>query len=516
MVKLVIAGFNACLGSAFVGLSDALALARRAIMKSTGEEPFNVATASADGRPIVDGHGRRMEVETSFEDITLCDAIIVPPLDADEPPSPQAAAAFASAAAWMRRHHSRGALVCGTGAGVFLLGEAGLLDGRRCAVSWRLRDELKRRYPRSEPAPNAALVEDRRVVTAGAPLAWIDVALHVIRLLCGPDAARIAADATVLESTPTPGVSYAPSGYLAGANPFLLEAERVVRQAGDAPLSAQDLARALSTSERTLHRRLKQACGESPKGFIDRVRVDIARTLLETSTKSVKELAAGAGFVDEASFRRTFRRFVGMAPGAYRVLQRARNQPKAHMFAVQKDAELIPEILTRILDSCVNGVTLSDPDQEDYPIVYANREFERITGYNREEVIGKNCRFLQDDDRDQEGRSKIREAMKKQEHAEVTLRNYRKDGTLFHNKLSITPLFDNHGRLIYFLGVQYDVTQQVRAEQEIGELKAKLSALSRDDSARPELLTRPNNSAARATQNVGAHVVGKPAGLGSA
>jgi PAS domain S-box-containing protein len=480
MVKIIIAGLNACLGSAVIGLSDAFGMACRAIARSTGVEPFVVTLASADGRAIVDGRGRSIEVETSFEDVAICDAIIVPPLDPDDPPAPCLLASSTALASWMRRHYSRGALVCASGAGVFLLGGAGLLDGRRCAVGWRVRDELKRLFPRAEPTTGSSLVDDRRIVTASAPLAWIDVALHVIQLLCGPEAARLAADATVHEGAAPAGGPHAANAHLAGAN-FLVEAERVVREAGDAPLSAQDLARALSTSERTLHRRLKQACGESPKSFIDRVRVDIARTLLETSSKSVKELAGGAGFIDEASFRRTFRRFVGMAPGAYRILQRARNHHKAHMFAVQKDSELIPEILTHILDSCVNGVTLTDPDLEDSPIVYANREFERITGYARDEVVGKNCRLLQGDDRDQEGRSKIREAIKKQEHAEVILRNYRKDGTLFHNKLSVTPLFDNQGKLIYYLGVQYDVSDQVRAEQEIGELKAKLSAISRND-----------------------------------
>jgi len=76
---------------------------------------------------------------------------------------------------------------------------------------------------------------------------------------------------------------------------------------------------------------------------------------METTGKSVKELASSAGFVDEASFRRAFRRYAGMAPGAYRVLVRARNQPKGHVFALRKTAELIPEMLTQILDSCVNG-----------------------------------------------------------------------------------------------------------------------------------------------------------------
>jgi hypothetical protein len=95
----------------------------------------------------------------------------------------------------------------------------------------------------------------------------------------------------------------------------------------------------------------------------------------------------------------------------------------------------------------------------------------------QEEIIGHNCRFLQGKDRDQEGLPKLREAIKNHQHIEVTLRNFRKNGDLFYNKLNITPLFDNHGQLIYFLGVQYDVTEQVRAEDEINKLNAKRQTL---------------------------------------
>ena len=126
-------------------------------------------------------------------------------------------------------------------------------------------------------------------------------------------------------------------------------------------------------------------------------------------------------------------------------------------------------------------MTLADPDQEDAPIVYANEEFQRITGYSLDDIIGHNCRFLQGEDRDQEGRKQLREAIDKRSHVETTLRNYRKDGSLFYNKLTITPLFDAHGQLLYLLGIQYDATAQVRAEAEIGELKAKLEELREDD-----------------------------------
>ncbi|WP_445730673.1 PAS domain-containing protein [Methylocystis sp. IM2] len=237
------------------------------------------------------------------------------------------------------------------------------------------------------------------------------------------------------------------------------------------------MARSLSTSERTLHRKLKIACGESPKSFIDRIRVETARTLLETSEKPVKELAASAGFIDEASFRRAFRRYAGMAPSAYRVWARAKAQDKAQIFSVKK-SEIIPEILTTILDTCVNGITLTDPDLEDAPIVYVNKRFEEITGYEPREILGRNCRFLQGQDRDQEGLQRLRESIRSRQPVEVTLRNYRKDGVLFHNKLNITPLFDEQGTLIYFLGVQYDVTEQVRAEAEIGDLRARLKAIA--------------------------------------
>ncbi|MFI3217613.1 MAG: PAS domain-containing protein [Methylococcales bacterium] len=140
------------------------------------------------------------------------------------------------------------------------------------------------------------------------------------------------------------------------------------------------------------------------------------------------------------------------------------------VFVIEKDSGLIPQVLSAILDECVNGVTLSDPDLEDTPIIYANKAFERLTGYNQEEIIGYNCRFLQGDDRDQAEREQIAKALEKHEAVEVTLRNYRKDGTLFYNHLKIVPLFDKKQRVLYYLGVQYDITKQVDANNQIKTL----------------------------------------------
>ncbi len=144
------------------------------------------------------------------------------------------------------------------------------------------------------------------------------------------------------------------------------------------------------------------------------------------------------------------------------------------MFVVRKNSGIIPSGLTQILDSCVNGVMLSDPDLEDLPIVYANKAFETITLYSQPEIVGRNCRFLQGADRDQPELDRLRAAIRDREPVEVVLRNYRKGGQLFFNRLVVKPLLGPSGEVIYFLGVQYDVTKLVQAEAEIGRLNERL------------------------------------------
>jgi len=148
------------------------------------------------------------------------------------------------------------------------------------------------------------------------------------------------------------------------------------------------------------------------------------------------------------------------------------------MFVTAKDDGLIPYVLTQILDACVNGVTLSDPELPDNPIVYANKAFEEISGYSQDEIVGRNCRFLQGADHDQEALQTIRAALQKHEPCIVTLRNYRKNGELFFNRLAIRPLTDPDGNVIYYLGVQYDVTDQVRAQEEIEKLQFAIEKLA--------------------------------------
>lgn len=138
--------------------------------------------------------------------------------------------------------------------------------------------------------------------------------------------------------------------------------------------------------------------------------------------------------------------------------------------AERKKVEESQKTKTAALEAALNGVTITDALQPDNPIIYCNSAFEKMTGYPRAEIMGKNCRFLQADDNDQEEVRKIRDAIKTGKGCKVQLRNYKKDGTLFWNEVSINPITDEKEQTTHFIGIQNDITERKTSEQEIGHL----------------------------------------------
>lgn len=132
----------------------------------------------------------------------------------------------------------------------------------------------------------------------------------------------------------------------------------------------------------------------------------------------------------------------------------------------------INEIQTYIWDALSEGVIITDPRQNDNPIVYVNSAFTTITGFQADEVLGKNCRFLSINS-EIESSKQLKEAIASNRHCKVTLKNSRKNGTVFWNDLSVSPIFNENKELIYFLGIQRDVT----SEKELDENLKHASAL---------------------------------------
>lgn len=124
-------------------------------------------------------------------------------------------------------------------------------------------------------------------------------------------------------------------------------------------------------------------------------------------------------------------------------------------------------LLRRAVEATENGIIIADACADDQPIVYVNPAFSRITGYAAEDSIGRNCRFLQGDERDQPALPAIREAIEQAREVRVQLRNYRRDGSPFWNELRMAPVRDQDGALTHFVGILNDITERRRAEESL-------------------------------------------------
>lgn len=128
----------------------------------------------------------------------------------------------------------------------------------------------------------------------------------------------------------------------------------------------------------------------------------------------------------------------------------------------------------RALDVAAEGVTIADARLADRPLIYVNKGFERVTGYPAAEVLGRNCRFLQGPDTDPSAIAEVREAVAEGRECVVEILNYRRDGTPFWNRLSITPIRDERGELTHFVGIQSDVSARRQAEEGLRQAKEAL------------------------------------------
>jgi PAS domain S-box-containing protein len=138
-------------------------------------------------------------------------------------------------------------------------------------------------------------------------------------------------------------------------------------------------------------------------------------------------------------------------------------------------------LLERAVTASTNSISITDPSRPDSPLVYVNPAFERTTGYAAEEVLGHNCRFLQGENRNQPTLGKLRAAIREERHCTVVLRNYRKNGSLFYNELSVYPVRDENDRLMNFVGVQNDITERLQTEEALREIRrAERRRIARD------------------------------------
>lgn len=233
---------------------------------------------------------------------------------------PDVGDAAAALREWARGHTIMSAACIGT----FVMAESGLLDGQRATTTWWLAPLFRQRYPHVRVEESNMIVRSGRIVTAGAALGHMDLALWLIRT-ASPELATLTARYLIVDNRPSQSM-YALTDHLAHADPVVQRFERWARATLDQPFSLDAAARSAGASKRTLARRLQTVLGKSPLDYVQSLRVERAVHLLQTTDQSVDEVATQVGYADGVTLRTLLRRRVkagireirGIAPRADR------------------------------------------------------------------------------------------------------------------------------------------------------------------------------------------------------
>ncbi len=310
---------------ALYSLHELLWSVGRSWREATGEPEaaarcFLPTLVSRSGAAMPSPAGPAIAVEAAYDDAPPPDIVIV--TDLALPPEGALRGRWAREAAWLRRSHADGAVICSICSGSLFLAEAGLLDGLEATSHWSVAPLFRRLYPEVLLRPERILCPagpEHRIVTAGGASSWSELGLYLVARFAGEVEARRMSKLFVLGDKSDGQLPFAAmarprqhaDAAIAAAQLWIADnyaaANPVARMAGIAGLP-----------ERSFSRRFRKATGYRPVEYVQALRIEEAKQMLETTREPTEAVALAAGYADPVFFRRMFKRSVGVTPARYR------------------------------------------------------------------------------------------------------------------------------------------------------------------------------------------------------
>ena len=317
MKKVTILGTYNTMATTIFGPMDILNQAGRLwnrVNNSPQTPYFDITIASADGKPIRSVNNIHIQPHCSIADILHTDLIIISSATYIE----QILEKNPELIPWICRHYEKGAHVASICTGVFLLAETGLLDGKSATLHWGFADIFRKRYPRVKLKQDQMYIDHGRLYCSAGVSAGLDLSLYLVEKFCGRKAAVASAKTMVLDMGRERQTPYeyllAPRDH---GDPIIDKAQKWIEQNQTDPIDYERLARKFRISRRSLERRFRQAVGVTPLGYLQKLRVEHAKRLLEEGTQTFNEITYQVGYEDISFFRKIFIRLTGLRPKEY-------------------------------------------------------------------------------------------------------------------------------------------------------------------------------------------------------
>jgi transcriptional regulator GlxA family with amidase domain len=301
------------------GLMDALRKTDRAWRMTRdpdAETIFDIRLVGLDDRPIACLDGVVLHPHVAAAELDPPDLVVVPGLDDDLVPSFLRNRAWVP---WLAKWHAAGARVATSCTGAFLAADAGVLDGKQATTHWIAADAFRRRFPRVLLTPERMVVDAGDVISSGGATTFLTLVIYLTERYGSHERAVLAAKVMLIDGerrSQLPYVAFGPSRD--HGDQLIHRVQSFMDTHLAAGVTVEELAAHASVSTRTLDRRFKAATGQTPRGYLQQIRIQAAKRLLETTTDPVDHLRARVGYGDPTAFRRAFTRATGLGPRQYR------------------------------------------------------------------------------------------------------------------------------------------------------------------------------------------------------
>lgn len=317
MKKVTVLGCYNSMATTVIGPMDILNQAGR-IWERLNHLPqkpfFNVILASADGQPVRCANNILIQPHCSIDDVQQTDLIVISSATYIK----EILEKNPELVPWIRGHYGQGAHVASVCTGVFLLAETGLLDGRSATLHWGFTEMFRHKYPDIGLEENRMFIDHGRLYCSAGVNAGLDLSLYLVDKFCGRDIALQCAKSMILDYGRDIQTPYA--CFLFSKNhgdKLVAKVQEWIEGNHTKPIDYRSLADQFRISRRSLERRFKQATGTTPLGYLQQIRVETAKRLLEQGHWTFNEITYQVGYEDIPFFRKLFVRSTGLRPKEY-------------------------------------------------------------------------------------------------------------------------------------------------------------------------------------------------------